>query len=279
VDGKGSAAETAEPRRHKVKVDGNEMEVDEQELIRNYQLSKVSYQRLEEAKATKAQVEKFQELLDSDPVKALDQLAKSKGKNIAAYREAMERFLYDQITQEQMSPEQKARLELEQKVRQYEEEKANQAKTAEQAEAQRLQQHYAQEFDKQIGEALVGADLPKTPSTVKRMAKLMQVSLRDNLDLKPADVVKLVREEYLSEQKELIGKLDGEALLKFIGEDTANKIRKYDVARLKAGQKAATRTPDRQPSATPPAQVAPKRNGIGESDWDARIKRIARGEE
>jgi hypothetical protein len=266
----------SEIRKYKVKVDGNELEVDDQELVRGYQLSKTSYQRLEEAKKLQSQVEQFQELLDADPVKALEHLAKQKGKNVGAYREAMERHLYDLIRQEQLSPQERERLALEEKVKAYEEEKKTASERAEQEEMQRLQQHYQAEYDKQITEALNTADLPKTPATVRRMASLMQKNLQLGLDLQPAQIVKMVRDEYLEEQREILGKLDGESLLKFLGEDLATKIRKHDVAKLKAGQKTIAKPPTKQPE--PAAPAGPKKNGLNEDEWNSRLRRIMRGE-
>lgn len=98
----------------------------------------------------------------------------------------------------------------------------------------RLQEAYSQEYDRKITEALSFSGLPKTPITVRRMTELMSKNLEHGLDREAKDLVQLVKEDYLNENKERLDQTNGDGLLSLLGDDIANKIRKSDLAKLKA---------------------------------------------
>lgn len=235
-------------KKFKLKVDGEEFEEeldlnDEEAVKRHLQLSKAAQKRMQEAAKQKQQAEKFFRMLKEDPISVLSDPSIG-----VDFRNLAEQFLAKQLEEEMLTPEQKRLQQAEQIIREREEEVRRQREEVEQQQITRLQEAYSQEYDKKITEALSSSGLPKTPKTVRRMAELMSKNLENGLELEPKDLVQLVREDYLSEIKELFGQTDGDGLLSLLGDDIANKIRKSDLARL--------RTTKPQPKVVQPSQSA-----------------------
>ena len=264
-------------RLHKLKVDGQEIEVDDDELKRGYQLSKTGYKRLEEAAALRKQLEGFIGAFQKDPVATLRQLASQGGKQGTAFREAVEKFLYEEMQREQWSPEKRALWEAEQKLAATQREKEALAEQRKRETFEAQQKHWAAKYEADITAAISAPDvgLPKTPAVVRRMAELMAKSLKLGLDTDPKDIAKLVRQELLEAQKEVLGGLDGEALMKLLGPDLAKRIRAYEVAQLKTRPSdGAADAP--KPAARPAAPAASKKTVMRERDFDAFIRERAR---
>jgi hypothetical protein len=94
------------------------------------------------------------------------------------------------------------------------------------------------------------------------------------LDIETA--VDLVREDYVVDTSSLFGGLDGDALVSALGEDIVKKIRKHDLARLKA------RTTSQQPAAEnrqSPSQPRADRNQppkhMKQHEWLEMIRKKA----
>lgn len=218
----------AEIRKMKLKIDGKDQEYDEPEVIRLAQQGKAAQQRFQEAAKMRKEAEDMIGLIKRDPIAVMND--PRIGVN---FRELAEKYLSEQLKLEMMTPEQKKYHEAEQKLKGYQDQEKAQKAQVENQQMQQLQDHYANEFSNTITDALKTQGVPKSPNTVKRMAALMSKSLENGLDLPPAQIAKLVREEYLSEIKELFGSSDEDTLLGLLGDETANKIRKADLKRLK----------------------------------------------
>lgn len=231
-------------KQMKLKIDGEEFienlpfEYDENDktqveyLKRQLQMAKVANKRMNEASTTRKQAEQFIQLLQQDPMKVL---SNEKIMGQKKFREIAEQFILQQIEEESMSPEERKHKDMEQRLRQYEEQE-KQIKAKEEADqAQKLEEHYAQQFQKVIIEGLNESGLPKNPFTVKRMAELMQKNLQHGLELEPKHLAQLVKEDYQRELASIIGGANADQLLSLFGEETANKIRKHDLEKLKSG--------------------------------------------
>jgi len=267
----------AERKRYKVKVDGEEAEVDEDELLRGYQTTRAAMKRMEEVAQLRGQLESFVKDFQTDPVSTLKKLAAIPGEKGAQFRDAVEKFLYEELQKEKMTPEQRELAEAKEKLRAAEEQRKAVEESQRQAKLQAAQAHWAKKYDEEITAALQDPNigLPKTPATVRRMAELMGKSLRAGLDIPATDVARLVREEYLEAQREVVSNLDGEQLVRYLGEDVAKKIRAYDVARLKAKPAPGAPAPAPAKPAAQPAQPQTKR--MSEREFDEWVKGVARG--
>lgn len=260
-------------KRLKLKVDGQEIEEeidlnDEETLKRHLQMSKAAQKRMSEAAKARQQAEQLVKMFQGNIKDVLKQSDKL-GKKPEDIRRELEEYFAEQLEEELLSPEQRKLRDAERIIREREEE-TKRAKEAEEAKfREHWQNHYAQEYDRKITEALSTSGLPKTPKTVRRMAELMSKNLDMGLDLEPKQLVDIVREDYLSEIKELFSSSDGDTLLKLLGDDVANKIRKSDLARLKAHKP----TFQKQEAQAPRDEKPAKR--MSTEEWLAEVRRRA----
>ncbi len=265
-------AEKKLSRAIKLKIEGQEYEEklpfdfdpDNKEQVeylkRHLQMSKVASKRMNEASVTRKQAEQFIQALQQDPMAVL---GNDKIMGQAKFRQLAEQFLAQQLEAEMLSPQEKQVKEREAKLRRYEEQEKQTKADAEAKQAQAMEEHYAQEYQKTIISALETTSLPKNAFTVKRMADLMQKNLQHGLELEPSMLAKIVKEDYQKELVGLIGGSDAEQILAMFGDDVANKIRKADLAKLKAGQ-FQSKAPSNQ---VVPNQPKPNGQPLSMSEW------------
>lgn len=230
----GQGGEQAVQKKFKIKVDGSELELDEPEVIRRAQLSSAAYKKFEEANKLKQQNEQlinmfrnnFTDLLD-DPRLGIDETSKQKMLDDYYRRKYIEPST--------LTPEQRKLKEAEAEIQRYRDGEKQKKQQEEQTQLEQLEKYHAQNYEKIVVEALQGESLPKTEFTVRRMADLLIKNGQMGLELTPQQIATLVREDYQTEIKSVLGQTDGDVLLKMLGDDVANKIRKADLARLKAG--------------------------------------------
>lgn len=220
-------------KKVKIKVDGKEEEVEfdpdnEEELRKHLQLSKAAMKKMSEAAKVKKQAEMFIDKLKSNPREILENPELG-----LDFRQLAEEYLYEQIQREQMTPEEIEYQEKMKRLEQFEAEEKSRKEQEEQQRVQAMQQKYVESYDKTITEALQQSGLPKTPATVKRMAKMLSKNLDMGLDLDPSDLVEEVKKSYYSEFKELFNAGDAQFVLNMLGDDISNKIRKHDLEKLR----------------------------------------------
>jgi len=143
-----------------------------------------------------------------------------------------------EIEKNELSPEAKRAYEAEQEVARLKKEQED-AKTKEEHEASvRLQAKYTQQYEAEIQGALEETQIPKTADSVARMASLMHSAIENGYEITAVEAAGLVKQNYLSDIVSLLGAADGEMLLSLLGEESATKIRKVDLARLESAIKA-----------------------------------------
>jgi hypothetical protein len=220
-------------RKYKVKLDGEELEVDEDELIRGYQLRKVSDKRLQEGVMARKQAESFIQMLKTDPKRVL-----SDPRIGLDVKKLAEDIIYEQLQHEMMTPEQRELMEYKRKVQSYE---AQQKKiedekrmTEENAVLTKQRDAYVQD----ISEALENAGLPKNDYTVQRVVHEMTKAIRAGFgNVTAKDVIDLVHAQFIKDTKALYGSSNEETLMKLLGDEVAGKIRNYDVNKFKEKNK------------------------------------------
>jgi hypothetical protein len=238
----------AEIRRMKLKMDGQEIDLPEEEVIKLAQQAGVSGRRFQEAAALRKQAEQVLELLQTKPAEALKKLVP----DTKAYRQLLEDELTDIIKREAESPEQKKIREQEDQLKAYAEkerqvEEARKQKEKEDADAARTKdeqekmEKYSKQYTEIFTKALDETGLPKNAYTMKRMAELQKVNLKKGLNLDASSLATIVKQDYdqehnarLEQFKSPDGKFDGERLLAFFGEDIVKALSKAQIKRLKA---------------------------------------------
>ena len=256
-------------KKYKVKIDGAESEVDEDELIRSYQLRQTADKRMQEATQARKQAEEFVHLLKHDPVKLLtDPRIGHDMKKIA------EDYLISQLEEEQMTPEQKELKKTKAELQKYESWKKEQEEAAVRSRDEQLTQHYQNHYQQEIITALEGSGLPKTQGTVNRMIYYMSQALQNGYELSAKDVTDLVMSDYVKETRELYQNVPEEVLLKLLGDDVAKKVVKSDLNKLKKNPAASAPKSPTSPKTKPYSQ-----HKISIDTWKDRLEKIKRGEE
>lgn len=258
-----TSPEPAPRRTRRLKVNGQETEVDEESLIlagmRAEQKERAAQERWAQVQAQKAQVDAFQRAWEQDPVGALSQLG-------PVARHAAEQFLLRELQKEQMDPRERAlmderarREELEGRFKAQEDERR-------QAEMQAQQNHYVQQLDTEFAEVMKTANLPKTTESVRLLAQealqLTEMGIpptRENLQA----VVPVVHDKIAKMSSSVMSQMDGQSLLKWLGPDIRKRIREAEVAAVKG----------KAPAAPPPQSRAsldedrPRSTMLTQAEW------------
>lgn len=214
-------------RMLKVKVDGKEVELPESEVLELASAGRASTQRFQEAAKMRKEAEELLKFAKANP----KEFFQKTGMNA---REWAEKYLIEELQAEAMSPEQRKARENEDKLRKYEADEKGRKDQELNEERQRATAVERERLDKLFTSALYESGLPRTPYTVKRMAELQLINIKNKYELNASQLAKLVKEDYVSEQKALLGSLDGDQLIEFMGPENAKKFSKAQIAKLKA---------------------------------------------
>ena len=244
-----SAPAPAEVRKLKVKVDKEELEVDESELIKGYQKAKAADKRMHEAAMLRKQAEDALKLLNENPKEALKKLKKANPK----LRAALEEVLYEDIQFDGMTEEQRELHEYREREKERKAQEEQAAKEKQEAELNAKAEQIKKKWSEQFIQTLETSGLPKTEFTIARMAYYMQQGLRNGVNLDPGDVAEQVRDELMEMSKSLFASDDGSTIEKLLP-DIATKLRQKDLAKLK---QPATPSQNQEPR----KQSAPKEMG------------------
>ena len=244
--------QAAPEKTFKIKVDGVEQSVTESELISLAQKGKGADKKFNEAANAKKEALQIIDYLKTHPTEAFQKLG-------IDVRKFSEDTLLEMIKQEKMSPAEKTAADNEARLRKYEAAEKAQKEKLQKDEQDRLFKQEHDKYEKSFMEALNLSGLPKTSFTMRRMAELEVINVKKGLSLEPAQLAKLVREDYEAEHRNLYANFDGEALLNLLGKDGVKKLSKAQLAKLKTGQQPVkTQT---QPKKAEPAEYV--------DDWKA----------
>jgi len=212
-------------RKFKVRIDGVDSDVDEAELIRSYQLRKVSDKRLDEGMKARKQAESFLHMLKTDPQRVLSD--PRIGLDVKKFAEDI---IYKQLQDEMLTPEQRELSNYKAKVKQYEAHQQKLQDEARQKEASTLHEQQRDAYVTDISDALSNAGLPKNSYTVQRVVHEMTRAIKAGFsNVTAQDVVDMVHTQFVKDTKELYGNSSEETLMKLLGDEVSSKIRNYDL--------------------------------------------------
>lgn len=257
----GTAPAAAQPtpteiRKMKLNLNGQEVELPESEVIAYAQQGKVATERFKEASKMRQEAEQILKYAEANP----EDFFKRTGKNA---RQWAEEFLLKELQAEAMSPEQRKARENEEKLRKYENDEKSREDKKKQEAQDRLKQEHMEKYDQMFVQALTESGLPKTKYTIKRMAELQLINIKNKYELSATQLAKIVREDYIDEQKSLYGAVEGDQLLELLGPEIVKKLSKAQIAKLKARG-----TTPAAASATP--KQTQEEKGLTWQDWQKR---------
>jgi hypothetical protein len=216
------------PRKHKLKVQGRDIEVDEKELLKRAQMGFSAEEKWQEAAKIRKQVEGMLGLLQKDPAAFLEKA----GFNVD---ELAEKRIQQRIEEMKKSPEQ---LELERLRREHESilsERERERQEHQQRELQRMQNEFAVQVETEIMQALDNPDfgLPKSPYFIKRIADVLIYDINKNKKqtISAAKAAEIVRDEVKAEWQEVYSLTPDEVFEQIIGKDRLNKYRRSKIKR------------------------------------------------
>jgi hypothetical protein len=240
VDDNGVAVE--QPKKiYKLNVNGKEVDYDasnESKLKADLQKVFGIEEKARTASEKIGMAEKLLDMVQSDP-RGFEKQCKLAG--IDAVKLATE-ILYNQIRLQGMTPEQRELEEYKERESEALALKKQQDEEAKVTEMNKKTQEWAQKFEKECETALKNQQIPKTRLSLALIAQYIDAGLADKKEYSVEQVLPYVARDLKEIHLSTMGKLDGDDLLNYLGEDLSNKVAKARVDRYK-------RTTSNQPPA------------------------------
>lgn len=248
-----------EAMKRKVIVDGKEEEVDVDAALKDYAKYKSANQKFMQASEMRKQAEQFVMMM-KDPEKYFEAATKL-GHNP---RDLAEKYLAAQLEDELLDPRDRELKEARRKLKAVDDMEKSHKEAIENQRNEALKAKYAKEYSDQFVEALQKTNLPPTKPMVAEMAKYIHRAAKIGFEMTASEAAQLVKEDIQVAQQKLFKDVDGDMLIKLLGDDLANKVRKWDTSRVR-NPEANLRTPNEQPDpskvrqrGTPTKQMTPK---------------------
>lgn len=228
-------------RSFKLKVNGKEIEEkidlnNEAELVKRLQLAKAADSAFQERAATKKQLEQmnaemneFLHRLKSNPLEILKH--PELGINL---EQVAEMILQSKIEEEMKSPEQIELEKAKKRLQELEDERRELAEAKQKAEMERLEQEASQFIQQEIVSAIDTGELPNSPYIVNKMAQLLSVAYDNGIDVDAKDIVPIVKQAYIKDMKEMLGKLPDDLVEELVTADRVKGIRNKRIQAVKA---------------------------------------------
>jgi hypothetical protein len=213
-----------------VQIDGKVEKRSKKEILEAYQLRQLSDKKRSEADKVLGEYKKLQEVAGKDPIKFMKAMGYDFDDIATKY---LSKKAEDSMKDPKVLEAERTKAELEHYKKWVEDQKTQQAQTQkEQAIATERSKIHAE-----IIEAIEANKELGMPVDEEMIIAIAQKMILQDKAKKPLNAKEALPEAYKSTQKWLQGmasKMEGEALIKWLGDDTAKKIRKYDLAQLKS---------------------------------------------
>lgn len=257
----GESPAQTEARRLKLRLDGQDVELDESEVVANYRkgreasqlLSKVERRR-QEALAAQAKADGLLGRIKSDPRGVLREL----GVDIRGLSEAT---ILEEIQLEKMTPAERRAYDAEQKLKAYEEDKRRaeeeQQKTV---RAQEVERH-KDEFSNLFLGTMEALGLPKASGrfVAHRMAHLYAQNEAAGLESTPEEMAAHVMAGLQKEHTGVLSGYKGKALLEYLGPSVVREVLSAHLAGIREKRGQPTAAPVAKPAAMPTESLDPRK--------------------
>ncbi len=228
-----------------VQIDGKPVKKSRKEILEAYQLRELSDKKRSEADKVLSEYQKLFQTFKTDPIKFM----KATGVD---FENLATQFLAKKAEDAMADPKdlelRRAKQEAEEYKKYVSEQKAAQEKAKKDSEVSAVRDS----INKEIIEAIQEAKELGLPVDEDLVISIAQKMMLQDIKQKPLSAKEALPKAYASSQKYLqsmASKMEGEHLVKWLGKDVANKIRKYDLAQLKASR--AGTQPQPQSAVTP----------------------------
>lgn len=224
--------------KFKIKVNNQERELSLAELKNLASKAAGADEKFQKA----AQVEKkAKELLDSVKGKQLAKVLQSEGMTKAEIRQYLEDQLVPFVEEDLLSPEERQKRELENELKRYKEEEDSKKKEELTKRQQEELQRELVKLEEEFGQALNQVDLPRDPYLGKQISQVMLGAEKNGYEISALEAAEIVKEQYLRNTRETLGKFEINKLKEYLGKDILSKLREDDVKAVKDAERPFTK--------------------------------------
>lgn len=255
--------------KHKVKIDGQEIDVDYDELKSGYQSNRAAQQRFQQAAEKEKQSQAFIAAVETGDYKPFEQ---KYGKQ--KLKEWMENYLIGDLEEEDLkknNPSEYRARQLEQQLK--EKERAEQELKAKEEQSKKDQalKRAAEEIDTEVNEALKSLGKKPTPRMAARIVDEMLIRLEGkNQKISGSEASKYAFKAIEADISEYLPTLSEEQLLSVIPREVIDRIRQHEVNQV-VTQRSAKRV--KAPDSSGSKQQKPKNI---DSWFETREKQLKR---
>lgn len=248
------------PTPVKLKFKGKEESVDDLDALARWaQMGRGATEVFEQAKKLREEAEakasRLEKLKGGSLEDRLALLTETLGDEEAALQFMEEALYAKRIAPQQLTPEQRQLQEMQRKLQAYESEKAQAAKAKQEAELEAQADAIAQQYAKTAADVMqkLGWGPELAPLVLREMLPYAEQALEAGMEPVSEDIIGMFMQDQQAKLSNFVKQLDGDKLLRFLGDDVANKIRKADLARLRGGSapKASQQEARTAPKASP----------------------------
>jgi hypothetical protein len=216
------------PKKYRLKVDKQEEEVDEAELVRRAQLGTAAHRRMQKAAEAERQAAELREKLKSP--KGIRDLIDSGEYDPNELREVLEDvYKRKYLDPESLTPEQRRIQELEARERQREDADKRTQAEAHETQKKALLAHHKAQYVKSIKEALTVGKLPQSEKMVKLAAEEIYLMKKAGLPIDPKEVAAAVRRRKTEEHRAFYEGADEDTLREVLGEPLMKRFLKISI--------------------------------------------------
>ncbi len=230
-----------------VVVDGRPQKLSKKEIIDAYQLRQLSDKRRSEADKVLGEFKKLQEIGAKDPIKLMKAMGYDFDNIATAY---LSKKAEDAMKDPKVLESEQLKAENEQYKKWVQEQQRAQETQKQQAEREQVRQNLHKEIIEEV-ERAKDLGLPVDEDLVVAIAQQMLIQDKAKKPLSAKEALPATYAKTRKWLQGLAGKMDGEALVKWLGDDVAKKIRKHDLSKLKAKRTQ----PDNQALVKPKQEV------------------------
>jgi hypothetical protein len=220
-------------KKLKIKYNNKEEELeydpdDEEFMRKQFQMAKLGTAKSQDYSQLEKEVIAFVDELRKNPRKALAN--PSIGVDI---KKLAAEIIQEEIEASQKSPQELERDKLESELRALKDERNKEKEVFRAKELERLQEQEFGRYSGLMDKAFKDHNVPKNDYMTKRIADYMIMGLQENMKLEPSDVLPLVKDEMMSDLKDMFAVMPADALKEVIGKENLDKIRKYNLSKSK----------------------------------------------
>jgi len=217
--------------KHRVKIDGSELEIPYDELLSGYQLNRSSKMRFDEAAKMRRGVEDFVSKLKDGDFSILEEFVPKEN-----LRNWAEKELTDYIKWEELPESEKRRVIAENERDKYKKEIETREEKEKREVSLKIENEAAQEIDNEITDAIEqlrktsGFEVPITPELVQDIARLMLSQLQEGNERSSAtDATKKIWDRYRKKFGSYVSSLSSSDLRNLLTPSQLQALRKEEL--------------------------------------------------